>query len=137
MTPAALWPRASGWDSEGHRLVADAAMVAHFAFLAYLVVGGFLAWRWPSTIWLHVAVALYGFLDVQAIPRVATTRRLAIGVATDQNPTYRFAAVTSSRAMGAQALAPSASSSSARGRAGSSPAFGVTAPGRVTRLAAA
>jgi hypothetical protein len=45
------------------RLVADVAMVAHFAFLAYLVVGGFLAWRWPRTIWLHVATATYGFFN--------------------------------------------------------------------------
>jgi hypothetical protein len=49
----------------GYRLVADAAMLAHFSFLAYLVVGGFLAWRWPRTIWVHVPVALYGFLIVR------------------------------------------------------------------------
>lgn len=46
------------------RLLADAAMVAHFAFLAYLVVGGFLAWRWPRTIWVHLAVAAYGLFNV-------------------------------------------------------------------------
>jgi hypothetical protein len=45
-------------------LVADAAMVAHFVFLAYLVVGGFIAWWWPRTIWAHVAVALYGLFNV-------------------------------------------------------------------------
>lgn len=48
----------------GYRLVADAAMVAHFAFLAYLTVGGFLAWRWPRSIWAHVAVAAYGLANV-------------------------------------------------------------------------
>ena len=48
----------------GYRVVADAAMVAHFAFLAYLVAGGFLAWRWPRTIWTHVAVSLYGLFNV-------------------------------------------------------------------------
>ena len=48
----------------GHRLVADAAMVAHFSFLAYLVVGGFMAWRWRWTIWTHLAVALYGLFNV-------------------------------------------------------------------------
>ena len=47
-----------------YRLVADAAMVAHFLFLAYLVVGGFLAWRWPWTIWVHIAAALYGLFNV-------------------------------------------------------------------------
>jgi Protein of Unknown function (DUF2784) len=47
-----------------YRVVGDAAMLAHFMFLAYLVVGGFLAWRWPWTIWAHVAVALYGLFNV-------------------------------------------------------------------------
>jgi hypothetical protein len=35
-------------------------MVLHFAFLVYLVLGGFLAWRWRRTIWLHVAVVAWG-----------------------------------------------------------------------------
>ncbi len=48
----------------GYRLLADAAMVAHFSFLAYLVAGGFVAWRWPRTIWAHVATALYGVFNV-------------------------------------------------------------------------
>ena len=47
-----------------YRVVGDAAMLAHFAFLAYLVVGGFLAWRWPWSIWVHVAVAVYGLFNV-------------------------------------------------------------------------
>jgi hypothetical protein len=33
------------------------AVAAHFAYLAYAVFGGFLAWRWPRTIWLHLAGA--------------------------------------------------------------------------------
>jgi hypothetical protein len=32
----------------------------HFAFLVYLVVGGFLALRWRRTIWLHVPVVVWG-----------------------------------------------------------------------------
>lgn len=47
-----------------HQLVADLAMVAHFAFLAYMVVGGFIAWRWRWTIWLHLATATYGLFNV-------------------------------------------------------------------------
>lgn len=35
-------------------------VAAHFAFLIYLPSGGFLALRWPRTIWLHVAVVLWG-----------------------------------------------------------------------------
>jgi len=48
----------------GYRVLADAAMVLHLAFLAYVVTGGFLAWRWRSTIWLHVLLAGWGFSTV-------------------------------------------------------------------------
>ncbi|RJO73463.1 DUF2784 domain-containing protein [Nocardia panacis] len=43
------------------RLMADAVAAAHFAFVAYVVVGGYLAWRWPRTLWLHVLAAGWGF----------------------------------------------------------------------------
>jgi hypothetical protein len=36
------------------------AVVVHFAFLCYLLVGGFVALRWRRTIWLHVPVLLWG-----------------------------------------------------------------------------
>ncbi|WP_017615882.1 DUF2784 domain-containing protein [Nocardiopsis salina] len=42
-----------------YQLVGETAMVLHFAYLAYLVLGGFIAWRWPRTFWLHVPVAAY------------------------------------------------------------------------------
>lgn len=45
----------------GYRILADVAMVLHLAFLVYVVLGGFLAWRWPRTIWLHAAAAVWGF----------------------------------------------------------------------------
>ncbi|MDT5091467.1 MAG: hypothetical protein QOH60_830 [Mycobacterium sp.] len=32
----------------------------HFAFIGYLVVGGFLAVRWPRTFWLHLAAVAWG-----------------------------------------------------------------------------
>jgi Protein of Unknown function (DUF2784) len=32
----------------------------HFAFIGYVVIGGFLALRWRRTIWLHVPAALWG-----------------------------------------------------------------------------
>ncbi|PZG15665.1 DUF2784 domain-containing protein [Nonomuraea aridisoli] len=50
-----------------YRLVADIAMVVHFAFLAYLAVGGFLAWRWRRTIGLHLAVVAWGVLSVAGV----------------------------------------------------------------------
>jgi hypothetical protein len=36
------------------RGLADGVVAVHYAYVAYLVVGGFIAWRWPRTIWLHV-----------------------------------------------------------------------------------
>lgn len=42
-----------------YQVVGETAMVLHFAFVAYVVVGGFLAWRWPSTFWLHLPFAAY------------------------------------------------------------------------------
>ncbi|MFE3456040.1 DUF2784 domain-containing protein [Nocardiopsis aegyptia] len=40
-------------------LIGHAAMVLHFAFFGYVVLGGFLAWRWPRALWPHVGVAAY------------------------------------------------------------------------------
>jgi hypothetical protein len=50
----------------GYRLVAYAAAGAHFAFLAFGVFGGFLAWRWPRLIWAQVAGAAWMVLVVAA-----------------------------------------------------------------------
>jgi hypothetical protein len=44
--------------------VRDAAMLVHFAFLVFVAVGGFLAWRWHRLIWAHLAVAAWAFLIV-------------------------------------------------------------------------
>jgi len=48
----------------GFRVIAYAAAAAHFAFLAFGVFGGFLAWRWPRLIWLQVAGASWMVLVV-------------------------------------------------------------------------
>jgi hypothetical protein len=47
-----------------YRLLADTTMVFHFAFLAYVVAGGFLAWRWPAAIWPHLVLAGWGFFTL-------------------------------------------------------------------------
>ncbi|MFI7124311.1 DUF2784 domain-containing protein [Nonomuraea sp. NPDC050153] len=47
-----------------YRIIADLAMVTHFAFLAYMAVGGFLAWRWRRTIWAHLAVVAWGLFSI-------------------------------------------------------------------------
>ncbi|MGW4120199.1 DUF2784 domain-containing protein [Nocardia sp. NPDC004711] len=48
----------------GYRLLADATAIVHFLFVAYVVVGGFIAWRWPRTIWLHLLAFGWGFSTV-------------------------------------------------------------------------
>ncbi|MEV4060732.1 DUF2784 domain-containing protein [Nonomuraea dietziae] len=47
-----------------YRLIADAAMVVHFLFLAYLTLGGFFALRWARAIWAHLAVAAWGVVSI-------------------------------------------------------------------------
>ncbi|WP_433825806.1 DUF2784 domain-containing protein [Actinoplanes sp. CA-015351] len=44
----------------GWRILADATMVLHFAFVAFVVAGGFLAWRWPRAIVAHLLAASWG-----------------------------------------------------------------------------
>lgn len=46
------------------RALGDTMIVAHFAFLAYLLFGGFLAWRRPRSIYLHMSAAVWGVLIV-------------------------------------------------------------------------
>jgi Protein of Unknown function (DUF2784) len=41
-------------------IVVALTVAAHFAFIGYLVIGGFLALRWPRTIWLHLPVVAWG-----------------------------------------------------------------------------
>lgn len=42
------------------RILADAVLVAHAAFAAFVAVGGFLVVRHPRVAWAHVPCALYG-----------------------------------------------------------------------------
>ena len=48
------------------RVIAHAAVAAHFAFLAFGVFGGFAAWRWPRLLWLQVVAATWLVLVVVA-----------------------------------------------------------------------
>jgi len=45
-----------------YRILADLMVVAHLAFIAFVFVGGLLAWRWPRLIWAHLPCALWGVL---------------------------------------------------------------------------
>ena len=42
-------------------------LVVHFGYLAFVVFGGFLVWRWPRVFWAHLAAAAWG-LAVVGIP---------------------------------------------------------------------
>lgn len=42
------------------RLAADGVVVVHLAFVAFVVLGGMLAWRNPVLAWLHIPAALWG-----------------------------------------------------------------------------
>jgi hypothetical protein len=37
-------------------------VVVHLGFVMFVVLGGFLAWRWRLLIWAHAPVVLYGAL---------------------------------------------------------------------------
>jgi Protein of Unknown function (DUF2784) len=42
------------------RLLADAVLVLHLAFILFVVLGGFLVLRWPRLAWLHLPAAAWG-----------------------------------------------------------------------------
>jgi hypothetical protein len=43
-----------------YQAVVALAVAGHFAFICYVVVGGFVALHWRRTIWLHIPAALWG-----------------------------------------------------------------------------
>ncbi|MGF6884427.1 hypothetical protein ABIA39_005662 [Nocardia sp. GAS34] len=47
-----------------YRLLADITAGVHFLFVAYVVLGGFIAWRWRWTIWTHLAAFGWGFSTI-------------------------------------------------------------------------
>jgi hypothetical protein len=47
-------------------LLVVAVATLHFAFLAYVAVGGFAAWRWPSLVVPHVAAVAWGAVSIWA-----------------------------------------------------------------------
>jgi hypothetical protein len=51
----------------GYRLLVTVVLVLHFGYLAFVVFGGFLAWRWPRVFGAHVLAAAWG-LAVVTLP---------------------------------------------------------------------
>lgn len=47
-----------------YRWLALLVIVLHFGYLAYLVAGGFLAWRWRRSLALHLATVAWAVLVV-------------------------------------------------------------------------
>ena len=43
-----------------YRLLADAVLVTHAVFVAFVMLGGLLAWRRPWIAWLHLPVVAWG-----------------------------------------------------------------------------
>ena len=54
-------------------LAADGVALVHGAFLAYVVLGGLVALRWPRTLPLHAAAAVWGLLVIAASVRCPLT----------------------------------------------------------------
>jgi hypothetical protein len=46
------------------RVLADGIAGIHYAYIAYMIVGGFIAWRWPKTIVAHVLAVVWAVLIV-------------------------------------------------------------------------
>ncbi|MBU1232767.1 MAG: DUF2784 domain-containing protein, partial [Proteobacteria bacterium] len=48
------------------QVLADLLVVIHFAFIIFVMTGGFLVLRWRRIIFLHIPAALWGaFLELQ------------------------------------------------------------------------
>lgn len=41
-------------------ILADATVLVHLLFIAFVLLGGLLAFRWPKVAWVHVPVFLWG-----------------------------------------------------------------------------
>jgi hypothetical protein len=45
-----------------YRGLADAVVLAHLAFVVFVVAGGLAVLRWPRAAWVHVPAALWGVI---------------------------------------------------------------------------
>jgi Protein of Unknown function (DUF2784) len=51
-------------DSVFYRLLADLIVVVHLAYLVFIPVGGFLAWRWPRLVPIHLAAVAIALVSI-------------------------------------------------------------------------
>lgn len=47
-----------------YRLTADLVVVIHLAFIAFVAIGGLLAWRWRWLLWLHLPSVVWALATV-------------------------------------------------------------------------
>ena len=45
-----------------YQTLATAVAVIHFAFIVFVIAGGFLVLRWPAVKWIHLPAAIWGAL---------------------------------------------------------------------------
>jgi hypothetical protein len=47
-----------------YRFLGDVMMVLHGTFLLFFLIGGFLAWKWPKLIWVHLGIVVWNLTIV-------------------------------------------------------------------------
>ena len=47
-----------------YRVLADAVVVVHLAFIMFVATGALLAWRWPSLVWVHLPALAWGVATI-------------------------------------------------------------------------
>ena len=47
-----------------YQIAADLVVLVHFAFIVFVLIGGFLAHRWRWILWLHIPAAIWGTLAI-------------------------------------------------------------------------
>lgn len=63
----------------GYRLLADGIVVVHAAFVAFVVLGGLLALRWPRAAWVHLPAAAWGvFIEYSGLICPLTPLEIAL-----------------------------------------------------------
>jgi hypothetical protein len=45
----------------GWRLLADLLVIVHLVFAAFVIFGGFLTWKWPRALFVHLPALAWGF----------------------------------------------------------------------------
>jgi len=62
-----------------YRLLADAVLVVHLAFIVFVVFGGLLVLRWPRIAWLHLPTVAWGAW-IELTGRICPLTPLEIGL---------------------------------------------------------